>query len=74
MCWYYIRKDPIDFMIEGHIVDAGGNYQLINDVRLPTIFSIYCTQKVYMILQTWRKQMPKDISDEELLRKDMFFL
>ena len=43
MCWYYIRKDPIDLMIEGHIVDAGGNYQLITDVGLPTIFSIYCT-------------------------------
>jgi hypothetical protein len=97
MCWYYIRKDPIDLMIEGHIVDAGGNYQLITDVGLPTMFSIYCTlgkwfdadyiknmfeklgfdfltsQKLYMILQTWRKEMPKDISDDELTRKDMSF-
>ena len=43
MCWYYIRKDSIDLMLEGHIVDAGGNYQLITDVGLPTMFSIYCT-------------------------------
>ena len=70
-------------MIEGHIVDAGGNYQLVTDVGIPTMFSIYCTlgkwfdadyiktmfeklgfdfltsQKLYMILQTWRKEMPK---------------
>ena len=26
-----------------------------------------------MILQSWRKEMPKDISDEELSRKDMYF-
>jgi hypothetical protein len=43
MAWYYIRKDPIDLMIEGRVVDAGGNYQLITDVGLPTILRIYCT-------------------------------
>ena len=43
LCWYYIRKHTIDLMIEGHIVDAEGNYQLITDVGLPTMFSIYCT-------------------------------
>jgi hypothetical protein len=97
MTWYYIRKVPIDLMIEGHVVDTGGNYQLITDIGLPTILSIYCTlgkgfdadyikemfmkcgfdfltsQKLYMILQTWRKDMPKDITDEELSRKDFSF-
>ena len=34
----------IDLMIEGHIVNAGGNYQYITDVGLPTMISIYCTQ------------------------------
>jgi hypothetical protein len=43
MSWYYIRKDPIDLMIEGHVVDDGGNYQLIANVGLPTMLSIYCT-------------------------------
>jgi hypothetical protein len=44
MAWYYIRKEPIDLMIEGHIVDAGGSsYQLITDVGMPTMLSIYCT-------------------------------
>jgi hypothetical protein len=97
MVWFYIRKDPIDLMIEGHVMDTGKNYQLITDVGLPTMLSIYCTlgkwfdadyvknmfeklgfdfltaQKLYMILQTWRKEMPKDISDDELLRKDFSF-
>ena len=43
MHWYYCRKEPVNLMIEGHIVDAGGNYQLVTDVEIPTMFSIYCT-------------------------------
>jgi len=97
MLWYYSRKEPVDLMLEGHIVDAGGNHQLVTDVGIPTMFSIYCTlgkwfdadyikamfeklgfdfltsQKLYMILQTWRKEMPKDISEDELSRKDLSF-
>jgi hypothetical protein len=84
-------------MIEGHVVDEGGNHQLIANVGLPTMLSIYCTlgkwfdadyvknnfeklgfdfltsQKLYTTLQTWRKEMPKDITDDELLRKDFSF-
>ena len=25
MCWYYIRKDPINLMIEGHMVPSDRN-------------------------------------------------
>jgi hypothetical protein len=84
-------------MLEGHVVDTGGNYQLITDVGPPTLLSIYCTlgkgfdadyikgmfmkcgfdfltsQKLYMVLQNWRKEMPKDITENELLRKDLSF-
>ena len=31
------------------------------------------SQKSYMTLQTWRKEMPKDISEDDLSRKDISF-
>jgi hypothetical protein len=36
-------------------------------------FDFLTSQKLYMILQTWRKEMPKDISEDELSRKDSPF-
>jgi hypothetical protein len=36
-------------------------------------FDFLTSQKLYMILQTWRKEMPKDISEDELSRKDLSF-
>ena len=86
MLWYYSRKEPVDIMIQGHVVDAGGNYQLVTDVGIPTMyctlgkwfdadyiksmfeqfgFDFLTSQKLYMILQKWRKDITKDISEDD---------
>ena len=91
LSWFYARKVPMDIMIEGRISDSDGSYQLITDIGMQTIWSMYCSkgkgfdsqyvnglllqcgfkfitaQKEFAQLQTWRKELPKDISDEELV-------
>jgi hypothetical protein len=44
LTWYYEKKVPMDIMIEGRIADADGCYQLITDIGMQTIWSMYCSK------------------------------
>ena len=93
--WYYKKKVALDLMLDGHITDVDGSYQLITDIGLATVFSIYCTKpkafdaqyikeifqklgfnlftchKLYVILEIWRKNLPRDITIEEMVDKEV---
>ena len=66
MLWYYSRKEPIDLMIEGHIVDAGGNYLLVTYVILPTMLSIYCALGKWFDADYIFKMLEKLVTSQKL--------
>jgi hypothetical protein len=91
LSWYYAKKIPMDIMVEGRIAESDAVNQLITDIGMQTIWSMYCSkgkgfepdyvknlfercgfgfitaQKIFAQLQTWRKLLPKDISDDEMI-------